>query len=152
MATPEELLSKEDEMFAATMPAGRWTERGLNMLVKATNKVLPLFGQTGDYPTFPVGEVRNLPGDFVRVLTMIADAVKDAVNAEVLDAGAGIVLEGMMDDSGAILLASKLDKLSKDRQFKSFLKEPKPEMEMPESTTPEKEEVDEDELFAMRMR
>jgi hypothetical protein len=49
----------------------------------ATNKLLPLFDQTGDYPM--VEDTKQLPPDFTRILAMFAGAVGDAISEEVLN-------------------------------------------------------------------
>jgi len=68
-----EMEGMDEEKFAAMAPKGAFTARGLNALVKATNKLLPMFGQTGDYPTFSQ-DTKVLPTDFVRVLAMFVTA------------------------------------------------------------------------------
>ena len=66
---------QDDEMmFAQMSPKGNFTSKALNNLVKATNRLLPLFGQTPDYPMFE-GNLTEFPTEFVRVLTMFKGAV-----------------------------------------------------------------------------
>ncbi len=82
----------DEEMYDKMAPTGEFTKKGLNNLVSATNRLLPAFGQTPDYPTF--GEdLTKLPTDFVRVLSMFADAVDDAVEAEVVGSDMALSLE-----------------------------------------------------------
>lgn len=150
------LAEKEDEMFEMASPVGRWTDRGLNILVKVVNKVLPLFGQTPDYPTFTKGDYKTLPADFMRVLSMISGAINDAITAEALDPSMAFDLPTMITDESAQAVAAKLDMLAKDKSFKQFLKQPKMAAPVPVEPTEEKRtELTEDEiskLFASRLR
>lgn len=114
-------------MFEEMAPKGNFTSRGLSPLVKATNKLLPLFDQTGDYPQVP--DTKQLPPDFTRILAMFVGAVDDAISADVLNPEMAIQLDNVRDDSALMALAGKLDMLSKDRGFKQFLKEPMEEEE-----------------------
>lgn len=150
------LAEKEDEMYEMASPVGRWTDRGLNILVKATNKILPLFGQTPDYPMFAKGSYKTLPADFMRVLSMIGGAINDAVAGEALDPSKTFDLPTMITDEDAMAVAAKLDTVAKDKSFKQFLKEPK--MAAPVSVEPAEEpqtEMTEEQiakLFASRLR
>lgn len=110
------------EMFEAMAPRGNFTSRGLDPLVRSTNRMLPLFDQSGDYPNVEDTEV--LPTDFVRILAMFQAAVEDAISEDVLREEMRIDLDGVIDDTGLMTIAGKLDMLSKDREFKKFLKEP----------------------------
>ena len=114
-------------MFEEMSPKGNFTSRGLAPLVKATNRLLPLFDQTGDYPM--VEDTKQLPTDFTRILAMFKSAVDDAVSKEVVMPEMAIQLDNVRDDSALMSLAGKLDMLSKDRDFKKFLKEPMEEEE-----------------------
>ena len=127
---PEEPMGSELEqaeetdmaLYEEMAPKGNFTSRGLAPLVKAANKLLPLFDQTGDYP--PIGDTTTIPTDFTRILAMFKSAVDDAVAKEVLNPEMAIMLDNVRDDSALMSLAGKLDMLSKDRGFKQFLKEP----------------------------
>ena len=132
---PEEPLGGELEsaeeadmaMFDEMAPRGTFTARGLGPLVKSTNKLLPLFGQEPNYPSVP--DTKVLPTDFTRILAMFKSAVDDAISKEVIQPEMAISLDGVRDDSSLMVLAGKLDMLSKDRNFKQFLKEPPEEEE-----------------------
>jgi len=121
---------EEEDMYGEMTPKGKFTPKGLQPLVKATNILLPLFGQTPDYPAMKeaVGEI---PVDLFRVLTMFAAAVDDAISNEIIAPEMKLSFDGLRDDSGLMLLAGKLSKLALDREFKKFLKEPAPEAEAP---------------------
>lgn len=149
----QEAEMADEEMFQAMAPKGKFTPRGLNALVKATNSLLPLFGQTADYPMFKE-EAPVLPTDFVRVLAMFSSAAEDAIAQDVLDPEMSIDMEGVMNDTGLMQLAGKIEKLAKDKSFKKFLSEPMPEQEeeaaMEEEGAPMSAE-DEDALMMERM-
>lgn len=125
-----EMEAQDQDIFAQMAPRGPFSKKSLNTLVKATNRLLPLFGQDPTYPEF--GEdVEVLPTDFVRVLAMFQGAVNAAVDAEMAPAEADFMLEDITDDRAMTLIAGRLNQLSTDREFKSFLKNP-PLEEMPE--------------------
>ena len=132
------------EMFEAMAPRGNFTSRGLDPLVRSTNKLLPLFDQTGDYPSVEDTEV--LPTDFVRILAMFQAAVEDAISEDVVREEMRIDLDGVIDDTGLMTIAGKLDMLSKDREFKKFLKEP-----MEEEEEMEEEAMTDDEMDSLMM-
>ena len=129
---------EDEDMYAQMAPRGTFTSRGLDPLVRNTNKLLPLFGQDPSYPK--IGDTDVLPTDFVRVLSMFASAVDDAVEAGVLNPEMRIDMEGIMDDAGLMSLSGKIEMLAKDREFKRFLQEEKPEKE------PMEEDMDEMEM------
>jgi hypothetical protein len=139
------------EMYEAMAPKGDFTSRGLNPLVKATNKMLPLFDQE---PSYPLLEATNvLPTDFVRILAMFTGAVDDAIAKEAVSPEMGLDFGEVRDDTGLLSLAGKIDMLSKDKSFKSFLKEPQEEVEEEaeaEDELPMSSE-EEDELLMSRM-
>jgi len=137
------------EMFEAMAPRGNFTSRGLDPLVRSTNKLLPLFDQTGDYPSVEDTEV--LPTDFVRILAMFQAAVEDAISEDVLREEMRIDLDGVIDDTGLMTIAGKLDMLSKDREFKKFLKEPMEEQAMEEEGEMEEEAMTDDEMDSLMM-
>jgi hypothetical protein len=153
-AEVEELEESDQTMFEEMAPRGDFTSRGLDPLVRATNKLLPLFDQTGDYPM--VEDTKQLPPDFTRILAMFAGAVGDAIDQDVLNPEMAIQIDNVRDDSALMTIAGKLDMLSKDREFKRFLKEPVEEDEMAEEmreetgATPMSEE-DEDDMMMGRM-
>ena len=140
----------DEEMFEAMAPRGDFTSRGLDPLVRATNKLLPLFDQSGDYPSVEDTEV--LPTDFVRILAMFQAAVEDAIDGDVLREEMRIDLDGVIDDTGLMTIAGKLDMLSKDREFKKFLKEPmEEEVAGEEEMDMEEEPMSDDEMDSLMM-
>jgi len=147
----EDAEEADSDMFEAMAPKGDFTARGLAPLVKATNRLLPLFGQEPDYPSVP--DTKVLPTDFTRILAMFKSAVDDAISKEVVDQEMAIMLDSIRDDSALMALAGKLDMLSRDKDFKRFLKEPMEEegmgTEMSEEMGMSPEE--EDMMMAERM-
>ena len=123
----------EDEMMYEEMaPMGKFSRKALNNLVKATNRLLPLFEQTPDYPQFDADIDGKLPTDFVRVLAMFQGAVNAAVDADVLDDEMDFVMEDMTDDQALMSIAGKITSIAGNREFRSFLKNPPEMMEEPE--------------------
>ena len=144
----------DESMFAEMAPRGRFTRKALNNLVAATNRLLPLFEQTPDYPVFEA-DVEVFPTDFVRVLAMFQGAVQAAVDSESVPADMDFQMEDLTDDMSLNLLAGKLTNLAKSKDFKMFLKNP-PEEEMTEEEVVEEEGAaptssEIDMLFAGRM-
>lgn len=119
----KEAAYADSETVKVLSPKGNFTGRGLAPLVKATNKLLPLFGQSGDYPTLP-GNLKELPEDFTRVITMFVAAVNDAIAEEVVGPEMAISLDSITDDTGLLTLAGKLQMLASSKDFKKFLSEP----------------------------
>ena len=114
----------DEEMFEAMAPKGDFTQRGLSSIVRATNKMLPLFGQTPDYPDVP--DTNMLPTDFTRILAMFAAAVEEAIEDDILSPEMAIDLSTVRDDSGLLTVSGKLDMLRQDKDFKRYLAEEVP--------------------------
>ena len=150
----EDAQVAEEEMLQEAAPKGKFTPKGLNSLVKATNQLLPLFEQEGDYPTFDA-DLTELPSDFVRVLSMFQAAIGDAIAAEEVEAELGFELMDLRDDTGLTGLAGKLASVAKSKDFKKFLAVPKAEEdEAPaeEAPAPDAEpEMSDDDLFMSRL-
>lgn len=119
----QEAQESEESMYQVAAPKGNYTIKGLNPLVIATNKLLPLFGQEPTYPKFS-GPLKELPTDFVRVLTMFKTAVDDAIAEEEVAPEMAFELDGIVDDTTLAMLAGKLSKLAIDKAFKKFLSSP----------------------------
>jgi len=149
----EELGMAEEadaEMYAAMAPRGDFTSRGLSPLVRGTNALLPIFGQTPDYPE--LGDSLDvLPTDFVRILAMFQAAVDDAIEADVVRDEMKIVLDNVRDDTALMTIGSKLEMLAKDKEFKRFLSEDAPEEEMEEGYEEAEEEMSSDQMDDMFM-
>jgi len=126
---------EDDEMMFDDMaPEGNYTPKALNNLVKATNRLLPLFDQTPDYPTFNE-PLTKLPTDFVRVLMMFSGAIDDAIANDMIDEEMSFELQEITDDAMINMLAGKVNNLVNSKEFKRYLKE------MPNEEGMEEEEV-----------
>jgi len=126
---------QDDEMMFDDMaPEGNYTPKALNNLVKATNRLLPLFDQTPDYPTFNE-PLTKLPTDFVRVLMMFSGAIDDAIANDMIDEEMSFELQEITDDAMINMLAGKVNNLVNSKEFKRYLKE------MPDEEGMEEEEV-----------
>lgn len=139
----------DEQMFEAMAPRGDFTSRGLDPLVRSTNKLLPLFDQTGDYPMVEDTEV--LPTDFTRILAMFQAAVEDAIESDVLREEMRIDLDGVINDTALMTLSGKLDMLSSDRDFKKFLQEPMEEDEVVGEEPMDEEPMSDDQMDEMFM-
>lgn len=151
----------EDMDFADMAPKGRFTAKALNNLVKATNRLLPMFDQTPDYPSFD-GDTTEFPTDFVRVLAMFQGAADDAIEQGIVDDEYGFDFDEITGDANIQVLAGKINKLAGDKGFKRYLQsmpsdEPEGEemavadADMEESPEGPMEEEDMDALFMERM-
>lgn len=157
----------DEAMYAEMAPRATnrpFSRKALNNLVKATNRLLPLFGQDPTYPEFDE-DIQVFPTDFVRVLAMFQGAANEAVDTDILDMEMDMLMEDITDDQAVNMLAGKLTQLAQSKEFKRFLTEAMEEpegMEMEEpmegETAPagsmEPEEMAQDEidnLFANRM-
>jgi len=125
----------KEKAYEAAAPSGVYTVMGLNALVDALNTVLPMFG-IPDYAKF-TETVASLPGQFVKMLTMVNDAATQAgVDGAVVD------LSTIVDDKGLKMAAGKLMTLAANTAFKQFLRSSKP-------TMPEEEDDKEEEMAPM---
>ena len=145
----------EEQAFSAAAPTGDFTTEGLNALVDSVNEVLPVFGTEGDYPVFSE-DVDRLPSEFVKVLTMISQAVKEAGITD-LD----FSLDEITDDTDLIRVAGRLRNIAENPEFARFLRAPveggpsaavptKPSAAPAPPTQPAMSEGQTDALFASR--
>jgi|TARA_R100000734_G_C3295963_1_gene87137 hypothetical protein len=148
---------EEEVAFAQMAPKGRFSAKALNNLVKATNRLLPKFGQTPDYPMFE-GNITEFPTDFVRVLAMFQGATDEAVERGLVDDEFAFDFEDITSDANLMVLAGKINKLASDKQYDRFLKsqpvdesEEGEEMVDDETTTEDMPMEAVDSLFMERM-
>lgn len=147
-----------DDMAEMAAPDGKYSQRSLNVLVDALNKILPMFDATlPKIQMQPVDIVGKLPVEIIKAITMINQACKDAQLANLAPS-----LNDMVDDRGIEMVAGKLILLAKNRDFMMFLKaRPKgsPEVEGTEvavkvetpAPTPAMAPAEMDKLMASRM-
>ena len=140
---------EEEGLFSEMAPKGQFSKGAINSLVSAHNAVTKLFGMP-EYPVFE-SDVTEFPSKFVRELSMIAAAVSDAIAADVLTPEMEISLEGIKSDRELAPLAGRLQMISKSKDFKKFLAEPKVEEEVKEEAPMPEEEMDVDALMMERM-
>ena len=148
---------EEEVTFAQMAPKGRFSAKALNNLVKATNRLLPKFGQTPDYPSFGQ-DITEFPTDFVRVLAMFQGATDDAVEQGIVDDEFAFDFEDITSDANLMVLAGKINKLASDKQYDRYLRsqptdEPEEGEEMvdDEITTEDMPMEDVETLFMERM-
>lgn len=117
-----------DDMAEMAAPEGKYSQRSLNVLVDALNKVLPLFDPTlPKIPMQAVDIVGKLPTEIIKAITMINQACKDAQLVNLAPS-----IDAMVDDRGIEMVAGKLILLAKNRDFIMFLKAKPKGMEAPE--------------------
>ena len=147
-----DLRDMEDAEYEAMAPTGDFSKAALNSLVRSHNKVSKLFDMD-TYPDFSEG-VEVFPARFVRELMMIAQAVADAIDEGVVDEEMMIDLSDVAADRDLARLAGRLDALSRDKDFKRFLKEGPSEKEVSEEEVSESvpmEEMGDDEIESLMM-
>jgi hypothetical protein len=148
-AEVEEAEAADKEMYAEVSPKGRFSSKSLNPLVKASNMLLPAFGQEATYPEFDTGVYETWPEDFVRIFSMFSAASRDAATEDVISPELVVDFENATSDNDVQMLAGKVQALSKSKPFKTWLKAPK-EITEPEPVEgkdePEGKEMSEDEI------
>ena len=104
------------EAMAAMGPSGSFEVNELNQVVDALNLVLPLF-DLPSYPEFAEGIDGDFPPEFLQQLMMVADAAADAGLERLAYDVTEIDGPEDLED-----IAAKLDVLSKNQSFKTFLR------------------------------
>jgi len=121
---------EEDAGYMSLLEGVNVSPKALIGLTNALNKVLPLFG-------LPPIKEKALTPEVVRALAMIAQAVTDAVGMDEVPAELEYSLDEMKGGDGSVIvIAGKLDRLSKVPAFKKFLKSKPTEMETPSNQEP----------------
>lgn len=163
MAMEETADMREDELYAKAAPSGRFTGKTVNALIDAANRLLPLFGIKDQHPRVEGDMQTKLPTSLMRLLSMAAAAIQDAVDEGMLSEDAVVMLDGISDDAGLQALAGRLNMAAKSPGFKKFLKQPKKvsvEVEVEaggegegggEASPEEMSQEDMDAMFASRM-
>lgn len=121
---------EEDDGYMSLVEGLNVSPKALMGLTNALNKVLPLFG-------LPPIKEKALTPEVVRALAMIAQAVTDAVGMDEVPSELEYSLDEMKGgDSSVIVIAGKLDRLSKVPAFRKFLKSKPTEVETPSNQEP----------------
>lgn len=115
-----EVEDREDQMYGQAVK-GKFSGKGLNALVQATNRLLPLFGIKDAYPSFGPSALTQLPPDFARLLSMFSKAIDDAVEGGILPPESLIDLSIVTDDNGLQSLSGRINMAAKASGFKRFL-------------------------------
>ena len=123
----ESSMMQEDDGYLSLLQGVTLNPKALLGLVTSINKVMPIFGA-------PAVDGKGLGPDVVRALAMIAQAIKDACDAEECPMELNFSLDELKGgDSAAQVIAGKIDRLSRTPSFKKFLKAKPVEKEEPTS-------------------
>jgi len=152
MSSVEEGKSEEDEGFMGLAEGISISPKTMVGFLSAINKVLPLFN-------LPPIKTDAVTPELVRAIAMIAQAATDASSSEELPLELNFSLDDLKNgDQGAIVVAGKLDRISKTPGFRKFLKSAPPSpSQMPpmgdkfaiEKTAEQSPDIEK--LFASRM-
>jgi hypothetical protein len=148
--------AEDEQMIMELAPVGDFSKSSVDRLVKAVNKMVPLFG--GDPVVAPDGDLQQFPEDLTRYLAMILTATEAAVQADIIDPELLVSLDDLQDDRGITMLTARLEMLLKNREFKRFLQTPMEEEVVVEEVVEEEEASEEladdamiDDLFEERI-
>jgi len=126
-----------DELNAETAsglgPTGAFEMNELNQVVDALNMVLPFFDLPA-YPEFVEDVDGGFPPDFVEQLMMVSAAAEEAGMERLAFDVSEIETPEDLED-----IAAKLDVLSKEQSFKTFLRSERKEVEEDVESTVEAE-------------
>ena len=112
--------SEEDDGFMELAQGISISPKVMLGFLSAINKVLPLFG-------LPPIKTDAVTPELVRAIAMIAQAATDASSSEELPLELNFSLDDLKNgDQGAIVVAGKLDRISKTPGFRKFLKSSAP--------------------------
>lgn len=144
--------SEEDQGFMQLAQGISISPKVMMGFLSAINKVLPLFG-------LPPIKTDAVTPELVRAIAMIAQAATDASSAEELPLDLNFSIDDLKSgDQGVLVVAGKLDRISKTPGFKKFLKSAPPSpSQMPpagdkvaiQKTTEQSPDIEK--LFASRM-
>ena len=152
-----EAKEEEDMKVSEAGPVGTFTGAGLEAVEKALSKIGPLMGVEVEMDTEYPAQMETLPIEAVKLLKAVETAVGDAVAEGVLEPEMALDVSSITQDAELFSLAAEIDLLSKDAEFKRFLKAPKKEVEVSVEVTEEvpeeivEEEMPVEDLFASRM-
>lgn len=108
--------AEEDQGFMSLVQNLEISPKALLGLTNAVNKVLPLFG-------LPSLKGKEITPDLIRSLTMIAQAITDAVGSDETPGELTFSIDDLQGgDQAVIVVAGKLDRLSKTPAFRKFLR------------------------------
>tara|TARA_R110000737_G_scaffold302203_1_gene309292 strand:+ start:122 stop:622 length:501 start_codon:yes stop_codon:yes gene_type:complete len=113
----------ESDAAQAVGPTGEFEVNVLNQVVDALNLLMPAFGLPA-YPEFTEDIDGDLPAEFIKQLQMVADAANDAGMERLAYDVSEVESAQDMED-----IAAKLDVLSKNEAFTTFLRSERNEAE-----------------------
>lgn len=109
-------VAQEDDGFLSMVEGVKLSPKALMGLTNSINKVLPLFG-------LPALKTKELGPELVRALKMIEQATSDACGDEECPMELLFKVSDLSEgDPAAMVLAGKLDRLSRTPSFKKWLK------------------------------
>lgn len=125
MSSVEEGKSEEDEGFMDLAEGITISPKVMIGFLSALNKVLPLFN-------LPPIKTDAVTPELVRAIAMIAQAATDASSSEEVPQELVFSLDDLKNgDQGVIVVAGKLDRISKTPGFRKFLKTPPSPSQIP---------------------
>jgi len=123
----EELSNKQDEYLSSASPKGKFSAQKVNALLGALDKVVSLFGEVSPSPRVK-DAIKSFPPEVVAKLFAVMEALKqydEEGDYEMPEPSS------LATDDDLVVVMMVLDKLSKDKKFRKFLKKPiEMEMEM----------------------
>jgi len=157
-----EAKEEEDMKISEAGPVGTFTGAGLEAVEKALSKIGPLMGVEVEIDEEYPAQMETLPIEAVKLLKAVETAVSDAIKEGVIEPEMALDISSITQDAELFSLAAEIDMLSKDAEFKRFLKAPKKEVEVSVEVTEEmpegemleeemEEEMPVEDLFASRM-
>ena len=99
-----------------------FSKGAMNRLVKAFNKLKDAYGLQETYPDF-TSDITVFPTEFVKLLSMVTASTQEAASQDVIEPKDTVSLDGIVKDTGVLMLASKLEALASYRPFKMWLVE-----------------------------
>lgn len=123
----EDLSDKQDALMETLSPKGKFSAQKVNAFLAALDKVVSLFGDVASSPRVK-DTITSMPKEVVAKLIALTEAVSQ------YDEDGEYEMPEPRDitsDNDLVAVIMLLDKLSKDKKFRKFLKKPiEVEMEM----------------------
>lgn len=161
MSIPQDLMAQAQEIGAGmdqaqqqgmqiAAPQGKFSARAMNALLKEVNKVLTMLGEQTPIPDVTADQTTFEPS-FMQALMAIMQIASDA------QMPIDMMLSELATDQDIARLAAMIKRMADSKDFKDYLAQAAPPMEMEEEVTeevmPEGEApMSDDELFATRVR
>ena len=116
----EDLSASQDQYLSSASPKGKFSAQKVNALLQALDKVVALFGEVAPSPRVK-DSIQSFPPEVMAKLFAVIEALSqyDMEGEYEMPEPSGLATD---DDLIAVMVV--LDKLSKDKKFKKFLKKP----------------------------